>query len=321
MMFSFSFGEPWVLLLLLIVPVLIGFYRLYWKKRKESAMKFSALSMVKSAIDKPKRSVTIRAHLPFILLIIIVTLIIIGLANPMIPLKRAKEGVNVVLAIDDSGSMLATDYQPTRLDAAKNAAATLIRSLKPKDNLGIVIFESGATTACYLTPFKNKAIEKLQGIEQRSGRTALGDGLSLAIDMATSIPNKKKVVILLSDGVNNAGVVSPQEAIQFAKSAKIPVYTVGLGSEKPAVIGYDLFGNPQYAELDEETLKNIAAETGGTYYKSVNERTLDEIYAHIGENIEREWEETSIKDWFFIASFILILVNIYIIYGRYRVVV
>ncbi len=316
-----SFGEPWVLLFLWIIPLLYYFYRIYCKKRKEAALKFSTLSVVKEASDRDKRGVKFRAHLPFIILTIAVALIVVGLADPMIPLKRAKAGVNVVLAIDDSGSMQATDYQPTRLEAAKSAAETLIKSLKPKDNVGIVIFESGATTASYLTPFKDKAIEKLRGIEPRTGRTALGDGLTLAIDMATSIPNKKKVVILLSDGVNNAGVVSPQEAIQFAKTNKIQVFTVGLGSEKPTVIGYDFFGNPQYAELDEETLKTIATDTGGKYYKSVNEKTLDEIYSNIGEHIKREWEETSIKDWFFMATFILLLVNIYIIYGKYRVIV
>jgi Ca-activated chloride channel family protein len=320
---SVSFGDPRVLLVLLIIPLLIYFYRLYWRKRKESALKFSALNIMKeaSATSRNRRSVWIRVHLPFFILIIIIALIVVGLADPMIPLQSAKEGVNVVLAIDDSGSMQATDYQPTRLEAAKSAAKILVHSLKPKDNLGIVIFESGATTACYLTPFKDKAIRKLEGIEQKEGRTAIGDGLSLAIDMATSIPNKKKVVILLSDGVNNAGVVSPQEAIQFARASKMQVYTIGLGSEQPVIIGYDLFGNQQYAELDEETLKGIAVETGGKYYKSVNGRTLDEIYANIGEDIEREWEETSIKDWFFIATFILLLVNIYIIYGKYRVVV
>ena len=273
-----SFGEPWVLLFLGIIPLLYYFYRIYCKKRKEAALKFSTFSIVKEAeasatSNRTKRSTKFRAHLPFIILVIAMALIIVGLADPMIPLKRAKKGVNVVLAIDDSGSMQATDYKPTRLEAAKAAAKTLIKSLKPKDNVGIVVFESGATTACYLTPFKDKAIEKLEAIEPRTGRTAIGDGLALAIDMATSIPNKKKVVILLSDGVNNAGVVTPQEAIQFAKTNGVQVYTVGLGSEKPVVIGYDLFGNPQYAELDEQTLKKIAADTGGKYYKSVNEKT------------------------------------------------
>jgi len=229
--------------------------------------------------------------------------------------------VNVVLVIDDSGSMAATDYKPTRLEAAKNSAKILIESLKPKDNVGIVIFESGATTASYLTPFKDRAIEKLMAIKQKEGKTAIGDGLSLAVDMATSIPNKKKVIILLSDGVNNAGVVSPQEAIEFAKTNNIQVYSVGMGSEKPVILGYDFFGNPQYAKLDEELLRKIADETDGKYYKSVDENTLDEIYRNIGENIEREWEDTSIKDWFFAGALLSLLLNIYIIYWKYRIVV
>jgi Ca-activated chloride channel family protein len=230
---GFSFANSWVLLFLLIIPLLIYFYKLYWKKRKEAALKFSALSIVKSATNKNRRGVWIRAHLPFLILTIIIALIVVGLADPMIPLKSAKEGVNVVLAIDDSGSMQAADYQPTRLESAKDAAEILIRSLKPKDNVGIVIFESGATTACYLTPFKDKAIRKLKGIEQKTGRTAIGDGLSLAIDMATSIPNKKKVVILLSDGVNNAGVVSPQEAARkrlFSSQGQVKCRSIPLGS-------------------------------------------------------------------------------------------
>ncbi len=313
-----SFEQPLALFALLIIVPICYFYRLYWQKRKAAALKFSTLSVIKAA--KAKNSM-LRAHLPFIILLLTLVSLIIAIANPMIPMKRAKEGVNVVIAIDDSGSMQATDYKPTRLDAAKRAAETLIRSLKPKDNVGIVVFETGATTACYLTPFKDKAIEKLRAIEPRTGRTAIGDGLALAIDMASSIPNRRKVVILLSDGVNNAGVVTPEEAVKFARAESVQVYTVGLGSEKPVVIGYDWLGNPEYAKLDEDTLKMIAAETGGSYFKSVNERTLDDIYARIGKNIKREWENTSIKDWFIAAGLILIITNLYIIYGKYRVVV
>jgi len=313
-----SFGEPGRLIILLILPGLIYLYKIYRDKKKKSALKFSSIGIIKESLVKKRN---LRLHLPFILIFLAILLLMMGLADPRIPLKTTKEGVNVVLVIDDSGSMAATDYKPTRLEAAKEAAKILINSLQPKDYVGIVIFESGATTACYLTPFKEKAIEKLMAIKQREGRTAIGDGLSLGIDMATSIPNKKKVIILLSDGVNNAGVVTPDEAIEFAKTNKIQVYTVGMGSEKPVILGYDFFGNPQYAELDEATLKKIAQETGGKYYKSVNEHTLGEIYKNIGENIEREWEQVSIKDWFFAAALIILLINVYIIYGKYRIVV
>jgi len=315
---GFEFGEPVALIFLLIIPLIIYFYKIYNEKKKKSSLKFSSLGIIKKAAYK---KINLRAHLPFILLLIAVTSIIIGLADPTIPLKTEKEGVNVVLVIDDSGSMAATDYKPTRLEAAKKASEILISSLKPKDNVGIVIFESGATTAAYLTPFKDKAIEKLKDIEQKQGRTAIGDGLGLGIDMAISIPNKKKVVVLLSDGVNNAGVITPKEAIKFAKTNKIQVYTIGLGSEKPVVLGYDFFGRPQYAELDEKTLKEIASETGGKYYKSVDSNTLNEIYKNLGKNIKREWENTSIKDWFFAFALIVLLINIYVIYGRYRIIV
>ena len=313
---AFSFGEPWVLFFLLIIPVLMLFYRRYQGRRKKAALKFSSLGLIKTSTKKGMREV-----LPFILLLIAVSFIILGLADPRLPLKTVKEGVNVVLVIDDSGSMAATDYTPTRLEAAKDSARILIDGLNLKDNVGIVIFESGATTAAYLTPFKDKAVEKLKAIEQKQGRTAVGDGLSLAIDMAMSIPNKKKVVILLSDGVNNAGVVSPQEAVEFAKINNIQVHTVGMGSEEPVVLGYDPWGRPQYAELDEGTLRNIASETGGRYYKSVDKDTLDEIYRDISKDIERELEDVSIKDWFFTVALITLLINIYIIYGRYRIIV
>ena len=313
-----GFSEPARLLLLLAIPVIYYAYMIHQREKRAAALKFSNLSIIKEASDK---KTSMRRDLPFYILLIAIVFLMLGLADPHIPLKQAKEGVNVVLVIDDSGSMQATDYTPTRLEAAKRSAAILVRNLDPKDNVGIVVFESGATTAAYLTPYKDKALEKLKAIEPREGKTAIGDGLALAIDMATSIPNKKKVVILLSDGVNNAGVVSPAEAVQFAKTENIQVNTIGMGSNEPVVLGYDFFGRPQYAELDEATLRSIATETGGRYYKSVDDETLDEIYSGISQKIERVREETSIKDWFFGAALVVLLVYLYVIYGRYRIVV
>ncbi len=317
--FSLTFGEPILLALLILVPLILLLYRDYLAKKKKAALKFSSVEALKSSAN---RRIQIRMRLPFILLLTATTLIIIGLADPRIPLNNAKEGVNVVIVIDDSGSMSANDYQPTRLEAAKAAAETLIKSLQDKDNVGIVIFESGATTASYLTPYKDKAIERLHAIEQKQGQTAIGDGLSLAIDMASSIPNQKRVVILLSDGVNNAGSISPDDAIEYAKKNKIQVHTVALGTDKQVILGYDMFGQPQMAEpVDEATLQKIASDTGGLYYKSVDAGTLNEIYKNMGENIDREWEPTSIKDWVIGAALIVLVINAYLIYGKYRIVV
>lgn len=307
-----SFLYPKYLYGLILVAVLYYFCNLGLKKKRKLAIRFSNLGFIKDLkLKQPQIEKTF-----LYMYLITLTLLIVGLADPHLPLKRAKEGTNVVLAIDVSGSMKATDYKPSRIEAAKKAATTLLKGLKPKDNVGIIIFESGATTAAYLTPFKEKVIEKLEDIEASDGRTAIGDGLSLAIDMVTSIPKRKKVVILLSDGVNNAGVITPEEAIRFAKKNKIQIYTIGMGSEEKTIIDYDWFGNPVYAELDEDLLKMIAVETGGKYYKSVNEKTLNEIYKNIKEDIKRERELTSVKDLFILLALSSILIQLYLRYGK-----
>lgn len=313
-----GFDNSFILLFLLVIPGLIYLYQKILGKKRKAALQFSNLSYIKSAMGNKKKSK--RDSLLFISSITIIALMIMGFADLHVPLEQTKEGVNVVLVIDVSGSMKATDYPPNRLESAKSSAEVLLNSLQPKDNAGIVTFETGATTAAYLSPFKEKVIEKLRAISPRDGKTAIGDGLSLGIDMATSVPNKHKVAILLSDGVNNAGVISPSEAIAFAKLNQIQVYTIGLGSEDKVILGYDFFGRPQYAELDEVTLRTIAEDTDGKYFKSIDLQTLEDIYKNISADIVREEELTSIKDWFFAASFGLIFIQIYMRYGKGRVI-
>ncbi|OPY16885.1 MAG: von Willebrand factor type A domain protein [Methanomethylovorans sp. PtaU1.Bin073] len=312
-----GFDSPYILTFLLIIPLIHYLYKKAKIQKKKEAIKFSNLAFIKSALGDTKKSKR-DVHL-FYMSLVTICLMIIGFANPHIPLEQTKEGVNVVLVMDVSGSMQAQDYTPSRLEAAKSSAEILIGSLKSKDYVGIVTFESGATTAAYLSPDKEKVIGKLRNIAPKEGSTAIGDGLGLGIDMASSIPNKKKVIILLSDGVNNAGYISPDEAIQYAKANNIQVYTIGMGSNGKVLLGYDWFGNPQYAELDEATLKAIANDTGGKYFKSVDDKTLDEIYRNIGENIKREKEETNIKDWFFFAALLTLLIQIYYRYGKERI--
>ena len=312
-----GFDSSYILAFLLIIPLILYLHKKARTQKKNEAIKFSNLAFIKSALGdtrKSKRDV----HL-FYMSLVAIGLMIIGFANPHIPLEQTKEGVNVVLVMDVSGSMQAQDYTPSRLEAAKSSAEILINSLESKDYVGIVTFESGATTAAYLSPDKEKVIEKLRNIAPKEGSTAIGDGLSLGIDMASSIPNKKKVIILLSDGANNAGYISPNEAIQYAKANKIQVYTIGIGSNSKVLLGYDLFGNPQYAELDEATLQAIANDTEGKYFKSIDDKTLDEIYRNISDNIKREKEETNIKDWFFFAALLTLLIQIYYRYGKGRI--
>jgi len=313
-----GFYEPVWLLGLLAIPVLAAAYFWIMRQKKTEAIRFSRLAFVKSALGDKKKSR--RTHLVFGIALAAITLLFIGLADPHIPLEQTKEGVNVVLAVDDSGSMQATDYSPSRIEAAKSAADTLLSSLDSKDYAGVVLFESGASTVAYLSPDKDRVREKLTAVSARSGQTAIGDGLALAIDMAKSIPNRKSVVILLSDGVNNAGVISPDEAVSFAKSSGIQVFTVGMGSSQNVVLGYDWLGNPQYAQLDEATLQSIASQTGGRYFKSVDGQTLREIYSSLNQQITREKEETSIKNVFIAGALILLILELWLRYGRGRII-
>jgi Ca-activated chloride channel homolog len=310
-----NFENPVWFAALALIPVIWYFYKRSVKKKKAAAIKFSSISLIKEAGGGKSNARDILFYMNILLLILLIT----ALADPHIPLERAREGVNVVMVMDVSGSMAATDYQPTRLDAARQSAKILVDELDSKDNAGVVIFSSGATTSAYLSPYKDKVLEKLMSIKQTEGETALGDGLALAVDMATSIPNRKKVIILMSDGVNNAGMISPDDAIKFAKTNNIQVYTIGIGSKDRVILGYDWFGRPQYADLDEATLQKIAKETGGQYFKSVDSSTLSLIYRELPKKIEREQEDTSIKDWVVFASIGVLLSELYLRFGRYRI--
>ena len=311
----FILFNPYMLLLFLALPIFYYLYRWFFRNKKESTLHFSNLEYIKKAM--PKKS-TIRANLEFVILIIILSLFIIGFADPHIPLKNKKKGINVAIVIDTSGSMSATDYKPTRLAAAKQAAVELINDLKPTDMVGLISFNSQAYTVSYLTPDKKSVIESLNSLKP-GGATAIGDGLSLGVNMVSSIPNKKKLVVLLTDGVNNAGSISPLNAAQFAKSKNVQVDTVAIGSSKPKVIGYDFFGNPEYARVDTALLKKIAETTHGTFYEAPDTQSLKTIYSHIAENIKRIPEDTSIANWFYYSAFIMLLFYIYLKYGKYRI--
>jgi Ca-activated chloride channel family protein len=312
-----EFGSMNALLLFLLIPVLIFVYYKYNSNKKESILKFSSLKMIKK-IDV-KRNL-IRKHIPFVLVIIILSLIIIALANPQIVTIGVEKGINLGIVLDGSESMAATDYKPTRLEAAKNAVNSLVTKISEKNNVGIVLFETGAGTISYLTPVKEKTLSSISSIQQGTGATAIGDGLSLGIDMVSSILEKKRVIVLLSDGIQNSGLISPEQAIQYAIKNNVQIHTIGIGSENPVYLRDDIYGEPQYAELDEDTLRNISSSTGGSYFKSLNEQTLNEIIVDLSSNMEYETELSTIRDWFIGSAIGVLVLDMYIIYGRYRIV-
>ena len=311
-----EFGFINALFLFLIIPILIFIYYKYNVNKKESVLKFSSLKIIKK-IDV-KRNL-IRKHIPFVLVIISLSMIIIALANPQIVSIGVEKGINLGIVLDGSESMAATDYNPTRLEAAKNAINSIVTKISQKNNVGVVLFETGAVTVSYLTPVKEKTINSISSIQQGTGATAIGDGVSLGIDMVSSILDKKRVIILLSDGIQNSGLVSPEQAIEYAIRNNVQIHTIGIGSENPVYLRDDIYGESQYAELDETTLRNISESTGGNYFKSVDEQTLNEILLELSTNVEYETEISTIRDWFIGSAIGILVIDIYIIYGRYRI--
>ena len=311
-----EFGFINALFLFLLIPVLVFIYYKYNSNKKESILKFSTLKIIKKTNAKNN---LIRKHIPFLLVIIVFSLIIIALANPQIVTLGSEKGVNLGIVLDGSESMAASDYEPTRLDAAKRAITSLVTKTSQTNNVGVVLFETGAGTISYLTPVKEKTLDSISSIRQGTGATAIGDGLSLGIDMVSSILDKKRVIILLSDGIHNSGLVSPEQATQYAILNNVQVHTIGIGSNEPVYLRDDIYGDPQYAELDEQTLQDIASNTGGNYFKSLDEQGLNEILLELNTNLEYETELSTIRDWFIGSAIIILLIDIYIIYGRFRI--
>jgi Ca-activated chloride channel homolog len=311
-----EFGFINALFLFLLIPILVFIYYKYNSNKKESIIKFSTLKIIKKIDTK---SNLIRKHIPFLLIIIVLSLIIIALANPQIITMGSEKVINLGIVLDGSESMAATDYEPTRLDAAKRAIISLVTKTGETNNVGVVLFETGAGTISYLTPVKQKTLDSISSIQQGTGATAIGDGLSLGIDMVSSILDKKRVIILLSDGIHNSGLVSPEQATQYAILNNVQVHTIGIGSNEPVYLRDDIYGDPQYAELDEQTLQQIASSTGGNYFKSLDEEALNEILLELNTDLEYETELSTIRDWFIGSAIIILLIDIYIIYGRFRI--
>ncbi|MDK2974310.1 MAG: Ca-activated chloride channel [Methanofollis sp.] len=311
------FEDPLWLIGLALVPLFLLYDRHYAKRKYLRALSFSKVSLARAAAGSSGAAVRVH-RIAFALGLLALALIFVGLANPVLPLEQTKDGVNVVLALDISGSMQATDYSPDRITAAKTAAEDLIGRLDPKDYVGIVTFDSGATTAAYLSPDHDRVVEKLRYVEAGDGSTAIGDGLALAVEMAQAIPNRRTLVILLSDGDSNAGYISPEKAAAFAKERGVQVFAVAMGSDDPVLVGYDWANNPEYATVNEVLLKEIANTTGGVYFRAVDAGTLESIYANLGDAIVREQEDTPVGWVLFVLAACLLTVEFLVRYGRWR---
>lgn len=287
---SLVFAHPKFLYLLLIIPVLVAWY-IFHQKDSKASLQISSLK----GFSKSKVSLKVYLrHVLFALRIIVITLIIIVLARPQSTntwKNITSEGIDIILAIDVSGSMLARDFTPDRLEAAKDIGIKFI-SGRQTDRMGLVIFSGESFTLCPLTTDHASLINMFKDIKMGilEDGTAIGSGLATAISRLKESNAISRVVILLTDGVNNRGEIAPLTAAEIAKSYGVRVYPVGIGSIGTAPYPVQTPFGVQYQDMevkiDEEVLQQIADMTGGQYFRATNNKALEQVYSEI-DKLER----------------------------------
>jgi Ca-activated chloride channel family protein len=282
-----EFANPQWFWALLIIPLLIA-YSIFKNLKKQNSI---IISDTKSQIKFAGKGKASLIHIPLILRTLSISLIIITLARPQSSLSWqdvTTEGIDIVIAQDISISMLARDFKPDRLEAAKKLASEFITN-RPTDRIGLTIFAGEGFTQCPLTT--DHAVLKNLMNDIQTGMladgTAIGMGLATAINRIKESKAKSRVVILLTDGENNAGNIAPQTASEIAKAFGIRVYTIGLGSKGKAYSPIGKYPNGDFAydyidvSIDEKLLKEIAKETGGKYFRATSNNSLKDVYQEI----------------------------------------
>ena len=292
---NIEFAQRGVFWLAMILPVMLFWY----VKKSNDQYAGIKVSSIKSFTGMSSWKNLFR-HLPFILRLLAITCIILALARPQAKNQVQQvegEGVDIVLCIDVSGSMTAQDFTPNRMEAAKKVAASFVEK-RLTDRIGIVIFSGESFTQCPITTDKavlRSAIESIRNGLLEDG-TAIGDGLSTSTDRLRTSKSKSKVVILLTDGENNGGLIGPTNAKEIAKAFGIRVYTIGVGTDgyAPFPIKTDLgvIIQQQKVTIDEKLLKEIAGETGGKYFRAKDNTGLENIYKEI-DGLEKSKVEIS----------------------------
>jgi Ca-activated chloride channel family protein len=271
-----TFAWPTALLALLLLPLCAAIYVLMQRRRRAYAVRFTNLSLLSAVVGK---SPGLRRHLPPVLFLIGLAALLLSLARPTMVLAVPRSGADVMLVIDVSGSMAASDLQPTRLGAATSAARQFIESLPDGAQVGVVSFSQGASVVAPLTSDRLRAEDALASLTPEGG-TAIGDGLSAALSQLAQRPaGDPGLVVLLSDGENNLGQ-APMSVATRAQQQNVQVDTVGIGQR-----GAQTYINRQPVGLDESTLKAIANTTGGQYFYAGDSNQLSEIYTQLGSQI------------------------------------
>lgn len=292
------FANPNYLWLLLVLPAVIIWHSFTWRKAHPE-LKMSSLS----SFSKQKSFLSLIYPILFVFRIFAMTLIILAIARPQTvdisTRTKTNNGIDIVMAIDVSSSMLAQDLKPDRLSALKRVAAAFVDD-RTSDRIGLVVYAGESYTKTPITSDKSIIKAALREISYQGlieDGTAIGMGLATSVNRLKDSRAKSKVIILLTDGVNNSGFIDPKIATELAVEFDIKTYTIGLGSNGTALapVGILPNGEFQYAltkvEIDEALLKEIALSTGGIYFRATDNKKLEEIYAEINKLEKSEVEE------------------------------
>ncbi len=306
-------------LLLLLIPLIVGY--VLSRKKADASLQISDASVYAHA---PKSYKNYLIHIPFILRMLALALLIMVLARPQTTnswQNSEMEGIDIMLAIDVSTSMLAEDLKPNRLEAAKQVAAEFING-RPNDNIGITLFAGESFTQCPLTVDHTVLLNLIKDVQCGfiEDGTAIGMGIANAVSRLKESKAKSKVVITLTDGTNNSGDISPLTAAEIAKSFDIRVYTIGVGTNGMAPYPYQVGGTVQYVnlpvEIDEKMLSEIASITQGNYFRATSNSKLEEVYQEIDKlektklNVRQFSKRDEKYEWFALAALLCVLLEI-----------
>ncbi len=299
-----TFLNPEFFWLFVLIPIVIFWF--FQKNNQQSAtLKMSSLEGFKGS----ESFLTKLKPMLHVLRVLALCSLIIALARPrtvdISNKTKTTKGIDIVMAIDVSGSMLAKDLKPNRMEALKRVAADFVQE-RPNDRIGLVVYASEAYTKTPVTSDKAVILNAINSIKYDNvlqDGTGIGMGLATAVNRLKDSKAKSKVVILMTDGVNNAGFIEPETASDIAKQYGIKVYTIGIGTNGMAMFPYAIAPNGKFlfqmmkVEIDEQLMKNIAKKTDGKYFRATSNNKLAEIYASINKLETTEIEELKFYDY------------------------
>ena len=318
-----TFLNPEFFWLFLLIPIVIGWQ--IWKRNEQAAtLKISSLKGFKTS----KSILAKLKPMLFVFRLLALSSLIIAMARPrtvdVSSKTKTTKGIDIVMSVDVSGSMLAKDLKPNRMEALKDVAENFVKA-RPNDRIGLVVYASEAYTKSPVTSDKAVVLDAIRSIKYDNvlqDGTGIGMGLTTAINRLKDSKAKSKIVILMTDGVNNAGFIEPQTASDIAQQYGIKVYTIGIGSNGMADFPYAIAPNGQFlfrmmkVEIDESLLRSIAKNTGGKYFRANSNQKLEAIYNEINKLETTEIQELKFYDYdekfrsFALFAGLLVLVEI-----------